>query len=63
MPSDQLRRLEFLGVLGGGAMWPLAASAQQRKVPVVGFLDSTEPFDPGSTLGAFRAAIARAWLD
>src|ERR1700730_11769378 len=39
MRFNQLRRREFITVLGSAAAWPLAAHAQRTKTPQVGILD------------------------
>jgi putative ABC transport system substrate-binding protein len=52
-----MRRREFLGVLGSAAAWPLAASAQQSAVPIIGFLNTASPDAFVDRLRAFRQGL------
>jgi putative tryptophan/tyrosine transport system substrate-binding protein len=59
--ASHIERRKFLATLGGAAAaWPFAVDAQQRAMPVIGFLRSTSLADATHFVVAFRQGLKEA---
>src|ERR1700730_18602888 len=54
-----MRRRKFLAATAGiNFAWPLAARAQQKAMPVIGYLSNTSPGPAAPFLAAFRQGLS-----
>ena len=55
-----MRRRDFITLLSSVASWPLAARAQQKMMPVIGYLSSGSPRSAAPFLDIFRQGLNEA---
>jgi putative ABC transport system substrate-binding protein len=55
-----VRRRQFITLLGGTAIWPVATQAQQPAMPVIGFLSTGSPGTWAHFVTSFRKGLAEA---
>jgi putative tryptophan/tyrosine transport system substrate-binding protein len=58
-----MNRRALITLFGGAALWPLPARAQQRSMPVIGYLGSESPDLFASRLRAFRHGLGTTGYD
>jgi putative tryptophan/tyrosine transport system substrate-binding protein len=60
MQFDQLKRRDFIALLGGAVAWPLVARSQQPTMPVIGFLGPASPGPYAPYVSGFLGGLKEA---
>jgi len=55
-----MRRRDFIALIGTAATWPLAAQAQQRAMPVIGYLHTGSPNPYAQLTASFLQGLKEA---
>src|SRR5438309_2339764 len=58
MRFDQLKRREFITLLGGAATWPIAARGQRSRLPVIGLINGSSATAYAAYVQAFIRGLA-----
>ena len=56
--GGEMRRRSLLVLLGGALGWPLVARAQQKAMPVIGWLSGVSPGPSAHLVAAFRQGLS-----
>src|SRR5262245_63083129 len=57
---SDIKRRDFITLIGGAAVWPLAVNAQQPVMPVIGFLHIASPGAYVHVIAGFRRGLAES---
>src|SRR5262245_49857511 len=55
--GDRVKRRDFITLISGAVVWPLAARAQQPAMPVIGYLSSRSSGEEVSLIPVFHSGL------